>query len=124
MAMVRFGEGIVEMEGKLGGGYYRFDWCRQHIQAMPRVCYIATPARILITKRFQSVLNYLKQYPLTQHQIELWDVYSRAHPHTSPKGMVYIWPWRVMFFSVNLIALRLGLGIYREPPKGEFPPPD
>lgn len=116
MAMVKRTSQCPEMEGKNGGNIYRFDQCRQHIQAYPRLINREkSPSQKIILNSFQKALNrYL--YTLTPEQRNKWYTYTFQHIQTTKKGMKYYLPPQLMYMKINIPRIKNNLPPFDDPP--------
>jgi len=117
MAMVRFGPEIVEINGKMGGDIWRYDWCKQHCQSMGR--YIdkePTKPQKIRRKQFTKLLSYVRTWGKESKFVQLWQAYCNSHPETNKKGEVYSLAWHQGFISYNLNRVISGKPVEQYPP--------
>lgn len=105
MTMVKLGPGAVDINGKLGGGIWRGDQCRKHVQKPPKKP--AKPSdptkRTKQQKCFSKALYLYKKWtPLGPGWTEAWWRWAADHPIKNKKGeTVYLNPFTA-FMSYNI----------------------
>ena len=116
MAMVVRSGIIVEEEGKVGGDVYRFDQCRQHIQAFPRLIEREPSEHQKEVRTWFTKCLYRYQHIITKEQKYKWYIYTFQHLQTGKKGNTYYLPPHMMFMKINIPRLKAGLPYLDDPP--------
>jgi len=114
MAMVKYGPGIVEIEGRVGGEYYRHDQCVNHIQAMPRVVerHKISPQQ----NAFHKAQILWSSHEWTDEEISQWWVWCYNHPMKNKKNeIIYYHPF-LAFLHINIKRKLNGLEMITTPP--------
>ena len=113
--MVVYGSGVVEINGKMGGDIWRFDWCRQHVQAAPRLINHVSPKQRARRNAFRGCVNYIRAN-FTQERAWNWQSYANRHPKIRSKGGQYTLTWWQQFIGVNINRVIEGDPILGDPP--------
>lgn len=100
--MVRFGGPIVEINGAGPGGIWRFDWCRQHLQAPPRTWNhpVSKAQRARRRAFFDCIWRYF--HVLTEQQWSLWWEWSSERPIKNKKGEDTFLQGHNMYIKYNI----------------------
>jgi len=116
MVMIRFKDPTTEVEGKSGGNVWRYDWCKQHIQAFPRMIdHEASPAQKARRRAFRSLRNLIRQLA-TIEWVATWQDYANRHPITNKKGEKIRLAWHCQFIKTNINRIIDNLPIFIIPP--------
>ena len=116
MAMVKLGDGVVEINGKSGGDVFRKDQCGQHIQSTPRyVSNEPSPSQKKRRRAFRKCLNYIRRYSTVEFAYR-WQNHANNHPRTNKKGETITLAWWQEFMSINIIRIVNDLDILQFPP--------
>lgn len=114
MVMVQFDDKTINIEGRVGGEYWRHDQCLNHLQAMPRV--ISGRGERPQQKAFGRCTTYWSNHEWTGEQIDLWWKWCYAHPMKNKKGeTVYYHPF-IAFIHINIKRILAGKIITCIPP--------
>lgn len=115
MAMVKFGGGIVEINGKQGGNIWRRDQCIQHMQKFPRQVNTHNPKQELRRRWFSKLIHHYIPMWATQEFVASWQQYAYDHPRVSRKYGIYTLTWWTQFLSSNINRVIAGEEPYRFP---------
>lgn len=116
MSLVRYGGGITEINGQVGGDVFRRDRCGNHAQATPR--HIDGPPsgpQVLQRKCFRRVLTFW-QRNWTREFAAKWRQYAQLHPRTNKKGETIILTDGKAFMSINIPRCLNNLEFLKGPP--------
>lgn len=117
MSLVKLGDGVVDINGKIGGDIFRNDLCGKHVQATPRrITQEPRPNQKKQRRAFRRCINYVRQN-MTAIRSALWQQHANLHPITNKKGEKQILSWWQMFLKYNLVRLRNDLDILEDPPE-------
>lgn len=111
MVMLRYGGGIVEINGKVGGEIYRRDRCGNHKQVGPYKKQRANEAQEAIRRAFMRCSAYWGFAVDTPGAQLSWWLYSQSHLKTNKKGETYYLPARQCFIAFNMPRVLNGLEI-------------
>jgi len=116
MVMLKLASPITDINGKLGGVYFRSDQCGPHIQALPRKVERDHGNETSSQKRFRRALSAWIRHKWTQADLDQWWLWSADHPVKNKKGEIrYLTPF-LAFLSVNIKRLHAGAPIGYLPP--------
>jgi len=111
MAMVKLGAGLTDINGGQGGVVWRWDHCRQHVQAKPRKRWHDPAKPYPQQKAFSRCIRYLQTEPLSKEERDRWWKYCYDHPKKNKKGETYYFHPVLAFLSVNIRRILRGQDI-------------
>lgn len=111
MVMLVYGNGITEINGRVGGEVYRRDRCGNHKQVSGEKRQKASEKQMAIRRAFLKCSNYWGFVVNTPGAQLTWWMYSQAHPKTNKKGETYFLPARQCFIAFNMLRVLNGLEI-------------
>lgn len=115
MAMVKLYPPIIEINGKIGGDVWRWDQCRQHVQAYPRIIRSPSDKQLEIRAAFSESKGWWKNF-ITEFDKTCWWVYSQTTKVPNKKGeMIFISSY-CMFMRHNIPRSLNGEPILTKPP--------
>lgn len=116
MALAKYGDSVVDIEGKFGGVIFRRDRCGNHIQAMGYGPHQATPKQNKRRRWFSRLTRMFLSEHGTEKNVKLWWIYSYNRPRTNKKGEVYYLNPLMAYISYNLIRVMNDLDPVATPP--------
>lgn len=117
MAMVKTDGTITELEGKEGGQIWRYDQCKQHLQAYPRIIdKEGSPQQWMRRRAFIRLMSYIPRHATVEF-VHRWSLYAYHHPKITKKGKVTILTWHCAFLSYNINRVIEGQPITEFPPE-------
>lgn len=123
MVMIRYGAGIEEINGKVGGERYRHDWCGNHIEQQVWERKPPTERQKITQNAFSVASFYWDKIGLLENRyyLDLWRAYATEHPVQNKKGETIFLNAYNMFMSVNINRILSG-GEATLSPLPELPP--
>ncbi len=117
MALIKCGNEIVEITGKLAGNIYKQDSSGQHIQAHGRkVRSNPTAGQRLQRNSWRTCYIYWMETSSDANR-QLWAQYATLHPITNKQGGAIVLNAYQSFLSINMIRVHNKLDILASPPE-------
>ena len=117
MSLVKYGGGIIDMKGRLGGQVHKSDRSGKHVCA----CYTKrrsnSPAQNIRRKWFSRLTNLWKTGFVSAAQMQMWETYAANHPITNKLGEARIRSAFQTFMWWNLISVMNGGEPAASPPE-------
>lgn len=116
---------LTDINGKLGGGHYKYDKCGLHFQTNPRRRRAATEYELVERKFFQIISHHWGTYNFkgTKEDRASWNEYGKQHPKKNKKGETVKLSGYLAFKSVNIPRLIENQPILYHAPGITTPPP-
>lgn len=121
MAMIKLGDGITDINGRVKGDVFRYDQCGHHWQALPRhVRKEPTPDQRKRRQAWRECHDFIREH-FTFNHVAAWSAYGHDHPSQNKKGELIELSWACYFFRINIVRLVNDLEILEYPPGYEPP---
>lgn len=126
MVMIALDHAILtDINGKFGGGHYKYDKCGLHFQTNPPRRKAPTEYELEQRKFFRSAQRHWSQesFEGTYNDRYSWTYYGRQHPKQNKKGETKALSGFNAFLSVNIPRLIEGQPVLYHAPGITDPPP-
>ncbi len=116
MALIKTGNGVTSITGKMAGNIYKRDGSGQHCNSIPRQVR-HDPNTTQKTRRaaFSRLWHYYWRVAINQEQRNLWYIEAATHPTTNKLGEKIFLTGFQYFLRINLNRLVAGQRVFAEP---------
>lgn len=117
MVMVRYGDNIISVKGKISGNYFQRSKNGNHMKALPRRVKSQNIKLQITRKIFTTVQNAWRNKSWSNAEISNWNAFNARHPALNGFGDRIILTHQLCFIKFNLIRVRNGLPVSFVPPR-------